>query len=53
LEGNSYGDMPAHNLLLADCQKTSRSVMARLAIIPMVQVHTVYPFLLHCNGSKH
>jgi hypothetical protein len=42
---NSYGDMPAHNLLLADCEKTSGDVMARLAIIPMMQVHTSYPCL--------
>ncbi|KAG0619639.1 hypothetical protein M758_4G154200 [Ceratodon purpureus] len=35
--GFSYGDMPAHNLLLADCEKTSGNVMARLAIIPMMQ----------------
>lgn len=33
----SYGDMPAHNLLMVDCQKSSGNVMARLAIIPMIQ----------------
>ncbi|KAH9311605.1 hypothetical protein KI387_026640, partial [Taxus chinensis] len=32
-----YGDMPAHNLLWRDCQKTSDSVSARLAVIPIVQ----------------
>ncbi|XP_024387509.1 uncharacterized protein [Physcomitrium patens] len=35
--GFSYGDMPAHNLLMVDCQRTSGSVMSRLAIIPMMQ----------------
>ncbi|XP_002967753.2 uncharacterized protein LOC9631107 isoform X3 [Selaginella moellendorffii] len=35
--GSSYGDVPAHNLLWKDCQKTSASVDARLAVIPMVQ----------------
>ncbi|KAG0592405.1 hypothetical protein KC19_1G249700 [Ceratodon purpureus] len=35
--GYSYGDMPAHNLLMIDCQKSSGSVMERLAIIPMIQ----------------
>eukprot|EP01018_Ginkgo_biloba_P015831 Gb_22756 [translate_table: standard] len=29
--------MPAHNLLWRECQKTSGSVTARLAVIPMVQ----------------
>ncbi|CAM6037658.1 unnamed protein product [Sphagnum compactum] len=35
--GFSYGSMPAHNLLLRDCQKTTGSVTARLAVIPMMQ----------------
>ena len=33
-----YGDIPAHNLLWTDCQKTATHVGSRLAIIPMVQV---------------
>lgn len=36
---NSYGDMPAHNLLWRECDKTSDDVAARLAAIPLVQVH--------------
>ncbi|KAK9150451.1 hypothetical protein Syun_008760 [Stephania yunnanensis] len=35
--GFSYGDMPAHNLLWRECEKSSGDVAARLAIIPMVQ----------------
>lgn len=35
---NSYGDMPAHNLLWRECAKSSDSVTARLAVIPLVQV---------------
>ena len=34
----SYGDMPAHNFLWRECQRTSGSVIARIAVIPMVQV---------------
>lgn len=33
-----YGDMPAHNLLWRECEKTSDNVAARLAAIPLVQV---------------
>lgn len=42
---NSYGDMPAHNLLWRECDKTSDSVAARLAAIPLVQVG-VFLYLL-------
>lgn len=35
--GFSYGDMPAHNFLWRECQRTSGSVIARIAVIPMVQ----------------
>ncbi|XAR49560.1 hypothetical protein NMG60_11032807 [Bertholletia excelsa] len=35
--GFSYGDMPAHNLLWRECEKSSDSVAARLAAIPLVQ----------------
>ncbi|KAK1388832.1 Ferritin-like superfamily [Heracleum sosnowskyi] len=35
--GFSYGDMPAHNLLWRECAKSSDSVTARLAVIPLVQ----------------
>ncbi|XP_021744947.1 uncharacterized protein LOC110710913 [Chenopodium quinoa] len=35
--GFSYGDMPAHNLLWRECQKSSNDVAARLAAIPLVQ----------------
>lgn len=35
--GFSYGDMPAHNLLWRECDKTSDNVAARLAAIPLVQ----------------
>lgn len=35
--GFRYGDMPAHNLLWRECQRTSGSVIARMAAIPMVQ----------------
>lgn len=34
----SYGDMPAHNLLWRECEKSSENVAARLAVIPLVQV---------------
>lgn len=33
-----YGDMPAHNLLWKECEKSSDNVAARLAVIPLVQV---------------
>ncbi|CAN4087266.1 unnamed protein product [Withania somnifera] len=35
--GVSYGDMPAHNLLWRECEKSSNNVAARLASIPLVQ----------------
>ncbi|KAI3996860.1 hypothetical protein MKX01_021136 [Papaver californicum] len=35
--GVSYGDMPAHNLLWRECEKSSGDVAARLAVIPLVQ----------------
>ncbi|KAI8558501.1 hypothetical protein RHMOL_Rhmol04G0099200 [Rhododendron molle] len=35
--GFSYGDMPAHNLLWRECEKSSDNVAARLAAIPLVQ----------------
>ncbi|PKA51634.1 hypothetical protein AXF42_Ash003001 [Apostasia shenzhenica] len=35
--GFSYGDMPAHNLLWRECNKSSEDVAARLAVIPLVQ----------------
>lgn len=35
--GCQYGDMPAHDMLVSDCQKSSTNVMARLAVVPMVQ----------------
>ncbi|XP_077251151.1 diiron containing four-helix bundle family ferritin protein, putative (Protein of unknown function DUF455) [Tasmannia lanceolata] len=35
--GFKYGDMPAHNLLWRECEKTSGSVAGRLAVIPLVQ----------------
>ncbi|KAL8151109.1 hypothetical protein V2J09_020917 [Rumex salicifolius] len=35
--GFSYGDMPAHNLLWRECEKSSDNVAARLATIPLVQ----------------
>ncbi|KAL6975913.1 hypothetical protein U1Q18_024708 [Sarracenia purpurea var. burkii] len=35
--GFSYGDMPAHNLLWRECEKSSDDVAARLAAIPLVQ----------------
>ncbi|KAL3509227.1 hypothetical protein ACH5RR_028628 [Cinchona calisaya] len=35
--GFSYGDMPAHNLLWKECDKTSANVAARLVAIPLVQ----------------
>lgn len=34
----SYGDMPAHNLLWRECEKSSDDVVTRLAVIPLVQV---------------
>lgn len=33
-----YGDIPANNLLMRECEKTSNNVAARLAVIPLVQV---------------
>lgn len=33
-----YGDMPAHNVLWNQCEKSSDNVAARLAVIPLVQV---------------
>lgn len=36
--GFRYGDMPAHNLLWRECEKSSDNVSARLAVIPLVQV---------------
>lgn len=35
--GFNYGDMPAHNLLWRECERTSGNVAARLAVIPLVQ----------------
>ncbi|EPS66645.1 hypothetical protein M569_08130 [Genlisea aurea] len=35
--GFRYGDMPAHNLLWRECEKTSDNIAARLAVIPLVQ----------------
>lgn len=35
---SSYGDMPAHNLLWRECEKSSDNVAARMAAIPLVQV---------------
>lgn len=35
--GFSYGNMPAHGILWAECEKSSNNVAARLACIPMVQ----------------
>ncbi|KAL5573742.1 hypothetical protein UlMin_023339 [Ulmus minor] len=35
--GYKYGDMPAHNVLWRECEKTSDNVAARLAAIPLVQ----------------
>ncbi|KAK7324691.1 hypothetical protein VNO77_28447 [Canavalia gladiata] len=35
--GFKYGDMPAHNLLWRECEKSSGNVAARLAVIPLVQ----------------
>ncbi|VFQ84112.1 unnamed protein product [Cuscuta campestris] len=35
--GFKYGDMPAHNLLWRECDKTSCDIAARLAAIPLVQ----------------
>ncbi|XP_016545346.2 uncharacterized protein HI_0077 isoform X1 [Capsicum annuum] len=35
--GVRYGDMPAHNLLWRECEKSSDNVAARLASIPLVQ----------------
>ena len=43
---SSYGDMPAHNLLWRECDKTSDNVAARLAAIPLVQV-LCWMYLLH------
>lgn len=30
--------MPAHDMLVSECQKSAANVMARLAVVPMVQV---------------
>lgn len=38
-----YGDMPAHNLLWRECEKSSGNVAARLAAIPLVQVISLLP----------
>ncbi|KAL5989569.1 hypothetical protein ACLOJK_010462 [Asimina triloba] len=38
--GFKYGDMPAHNLLWRECERSSGSVAARLAVIPLVQEST-------------
>ncbi|CAK9179066.1 unnamed protein product [Ilex paraguariensis] len=35
--GFCYGDMPAHNLLWRECEKSSDNVAVRLAVIPLVQ----------------
>ncbi|XP_027928421.1 uncharacterized protein LOC114185106 [Vigna unguiculata] len=35
--GFKYGDMPAHNILWRECEKSSDNVAARLAVIPLVQ----------------
>ncbi|CAJ1956679.1 unnamed protein product [Sphenostylis stenocarpa] len=35
--GFKYGDMPAHNLLWRECEKSADNVAARLAVIPLVQ----------------
>ncbi|PNX97659.1 hypothetical protein L195_g020892, partial [Trifolium pratense] len=35
--GFKYGDMPAHNLLWRECERSSDNVAARLAVIPLVQ----------------
>ncbi|XP_044465467.1 uncharacterized protein HI_0077 isoform X2 [Mangifera indica] len=35
--GVKYGDMPAHNVLWNQCEKSSDNVAARLAVIPLVQ----------------
>ncbi|XP_010485891.1 PREDICTED: uncharacterized protein LOC104764131 [Camelina sativa] len=35
--GFKYGDIPANNLLMRECEKTSNNVAARLAVIPLVQ----------------
>lgn len=43
---NSYGDMPAHNLLWRECDKTSDSVAASLAAIPLVQVGGLYLLII-------
>ncbi|ESQ36295.1 hypothetical protein EUTSA_v10007851mg [Eutrema salsugineum] len=35
--GFKYGDIPANNLLMKECEKSSNNVAARLAVIPLVQ----------------
>ncbi|CAA7026446.1 unnamed protein product [Microthlaspi erraticum] len=35
--GFKYGDIPANNLLMRECEKSSNNVAARLAVIPLVQ----------------
>jgi len=37
--GFKYGDIPANNLLMRECEKTSNNVAARLACIPLVQLY--------------
>lgn len=38
----SYGDMPAHDFLWRECEKSSEDVAARLAVIPLVQVFPAF-----------
>ncbi|URE45822.1 hypothetical protein MUK42_25040 [Musa troglodytarum] len=47
--GFRYGDMPAHNFLWRECEKSSEDVAARLAVIPLVQV---FPDLLEEFGVE-
>ncbi|CAA7402578.1 unnamed protein product [Spirodela intermedia] len=35
--GFRYGDMPAHDLLWSECERSSHNVGSRLAVIPLVQ----------------
>lgn len=44
-----YGDIPANNLLMRECQKTSNNVAARLAVIPLVQVLSLIHIWLFFN----
>lgn len=50
---NSYGDMPAHNLLWRECDKTSDNVAARLAAIPLVQVFFLYLLSSYLNVAAY